>query len=137
MTHTRLWIAATIIAVIILASFVLSVPHTRDVPLPQTAADAAAEAPVVTLHDAYRKGAHTLSGSIEAPNPCTSLDVTATLQGTASSSEAILVSFSMPKDTGVCVQQAVNLPFSVTISAPDDLPISATVNGVPATVKIL
>ena len=137
MTHTRLWIAATIIAVIILASFVLSVPHTRDVPLPETAANATAEVPVVTLHDAYRKGTHTLSGSIEAPNPCTSLDVTAVLQGTASSSESILVSFSMPKDTGICVQQVVNLPFSVTISAPDDLPISATVNGVTATVKIL
>lgn len=137
MTHTRLWIAATIIAVIILASFVLSVPRTGDVPLPEGGAEATTTVPVVTLHDAYRKGTHTISGSIEAPNPCTSLEATATLQGTASTSESILVSFSMPKDTGVCVQQAVNLPFSITIAAPDDLPITATVNGVPATLKVL
>lgn len=137
MTHTRLWIAATILAVIILASFVLSVPHTRDVPIPESARDATTTTPIVKLHDAFRKGTHTISGTIEAPNPCTSLDATVTLQGTASTSEAILVSFSMPKDTGICIQQAVNLPFSVTVAAPDGLPISATVNGIPATIQAL
>lgn len=137
MIHTRLWIAATIIAVIILASFVLSVPRAGDVPLPEKSEEATTTVPLVTLHDAYRKGTHTISGSVVAPNPCTSLDATATLQGTASTSQSILISFSMPKDTGVCVQQSVNLPFSVTIAAPADLPITATVNGAPATLKTL
>lgn len=137
MTHRRLWITATILAGVILASFVLSVPRTRDVPESMISPEIVETVPEVTLHDTYRKGTHTISGSIEAPNPCTSLDASATLEGTASGSETIIVSFTMPKDSGICVQQAVNLPFSVTVVAPAELPISAIVNGSPATVKAL
>jgi hypothetical protein len=134
MTHTRLWIAATIIAAIILGGFILSVPHTHDVMQPEGTGAAPVTTPIVKVHDVYRKGTHTLTGTIEAPNPCTTLSANAALTGDASSTQAIAIMLTMPEDTGICVQQAVSLSFSATVAAPAETPITASVNGVPATV---
>src|SRR6185369_11548792 len=123
-----------IIAVIILGGFILSVPHTRDVQEPQGNGSATAPTPIVKVHDVYRKGTHTITGTVQAPNPCTTLSTNAALSGDASSTQSIALTLTMPEDTGICVQQAVSLSFSATIAAPADTPISASVNGVPATV---
>lgn len=130
MTHTRLWVVATIIAGIILVGFVLSVPHTRDIlePKPDTTPESA---PQATVHDAYRKGVHTISGTIQAPNPCTALSATATVD-TAAGADQIIVAVSMPKDTGICIQQMTALPYSVTVEAAASAQILLTVNGVTA-----
>ena len=61
MNHKRLWIAAAIIALVIVGGFVLSVPHTRDIGHPAAAQTAAASVPAVTLHDVYTKGVHTIT----------------------------------------------------------------------------
>ncbi|MHB8660625.1 MAG: hypothetical protein ACYC75_01640 [Minisyncoccota bacterium] len=128
MNRTHLWAAAAIIALVIVIGFVLSVPHTRDViRTPQLQPVAAV--PLITLHDAFKKGLHTITGSIEAPDACAIVTATSTLEGNASTTESIQVAVSMPSDTGVCLQMPTNMDFSTTIAAPAQLPITATVNG--------
>ena len=133
MSHMRLWVSAAIIASVILAAFALSVPHTRDVgeksPLPA----AIASAPVVTLRDSFKKGMHTISGSIETPNACTAVKASATIAGNASSTKSILVAILMQTDSGVCLQGPTHANFQTTIAAPAYMPITLIVNGSPVT----
>lgn len=136
MTHTRLWVVATIIAGIILAGFVLSVPRASDVSEPVSSTEAIFTSPVVKVRDTYKKGTHTITGSIEAPNACTVLSATA-LYDAATSTPAIRIALSMPQDTGICFQQPVTLTFSTTVEAPADIPITATVNDMEAAVSVL
>ena len=133
MSHTRLLVVATIIAVIILAGFALSVPHTRDGILERTSSTATLIVPVVAIRDVFKKGVHTITGSLSAPNACTAVSAEATLVGDASSTQNILVAISMPKDVGICLQKETAVNFSTTITAPAKLPIVTSVNGVLAT----
>ncbi len=137
MNHTRLWVAATIIGGIILISFALSVPHTRDIILAPAAKEIPAPATSVALHDVFRKGVHTITGSVNAPNPCTTVSANAVPIGDASSTTGILVEITLPEDSGVCLQVSSPVTFSATITAPAGLPLSATVNGVTATTTSL
>ncbi|MFA6519398.1 MAG: hypothetical protein WCT41_01070 [Candidatus Paceibacterota bacterium] len=132
MNHKRLWIAAAIIAVAIFIGFVLSVPHTRDVGDSKFSQNAAPSVPSVSLRDSFKKGVHTITGSVEAPNACASASAKASLAGEGSES-AILVALTLKDDGGVCLQVPTRVTFSVTISAPVDLAIIATVNGESAT----
>ena len=132
MKHTRLWVVATIIALAVFIGFVLSVPHTRDLGrLP--ASQSVPAVPAVTLHDAFKKGVHTITGSIEAPNACTIVSAQANLIGDASSTQSIQVAISMPIDAGVCLELPTTMTFKVTVAAPAQIPLSATVNSVVAT----
>ncbi|MEK7113997.1 MAG: hypothetical protein AAB850_00400 [Patescibacteria group bacterium] len=136
MSHMRLWASAAIIAAIILIAFALSVPHTRDIevkPLPV----AVPTVPTVALHDAFKKGLHTISGSIEATNACTPVSASAILVGNASSTRSILVALSIQSDSGICLQIPTRASFKTTISAPANLPLTITVNGSPATMTLL
>jgi len=137
MNHTRLWVAATIIAIFLIIGFVLSVPHTRDIEVDQTLLPTETYAPSVSLHDVFKKGTHTISGSIEVPNACTIVSATAVLTGEVSSTERILVNISVEKDVGVCLQLPTSKGFSTTIVASGGLPISATVNGETATTTVI
>jgi hypothetical protein len=131
MNQPRLWITASIIGVIVLIGFVLSVPHTHDVggtPAPT----AATSVPNVTVHDVFKKNVHTITGSIQAPDACTTVTANATLNGNASSTQSILIVISMPPDAGICLNLPTAVPFSTTITAPANLPITASVNGVTA-----
>ena len=137
MNHTRLRVAATIIGGLILISFVLSVPHAREVSPVAVPEGAATSTPTVALHDAFRRGVHTITGSVTAPDPCVALSAQAVPMGDASSTTGILVEVTLPQDSGVCLQMDSTLTFSTTITAPADLPLSATVNGVAATTTAL
>jgi hypothetical protein len=131
-THrTRLWVSAAIIAAIVLIAFALSVPHTQDLKVEMKAIEAPST-PVVTLHDAFKKGAHTISGSIEVPNACTAITTSSALVGEASSTERILVSIGFEVDLGTCLQVPTEMLFKEIITAPAGLPVEATVNGVLA-----
>ncbi|KKW40116.1 hypothetical protein A3I46_03070 [Candidatus Kaiserbacteria bacterium RIFCSPLOWO2_02_FULL_54_13] len=140
MSHIRLWTSAAIIAVVIIVGFVLSVPHTRDVPRPTDIEEQAPSVPGVALHDSFKKGVHTITGSLMAPNACTTVTATAEVAGSAPDTESlpaqagILISISMPEDTGVCLQLPTRANFSVTVKADAGLPIRATVNGLAATI---
>jgi len=124
----RLWASAGIIATVILIAFALSVPHTRDVAV-KLLPTVAPIVPTVTLHDAFKKGLHTILGSIKAPNACTPVSASASLVGNASSTQSILVAISMQSDSGICLQVPTLVNFKTTVSAPANLPITATVNG--------
>ncbi|MDP2650024.1 MAG: hypothetical protein Q8P16_00470 [bacterium] len=136
MNHTRLWAAAVIIALVVIVGFALSVPHTRDVAQAPSSQNKETGVPLVTLHDAFKKGIHTITGSIDAPNACTVVTAQATFLNDASSTERILVALSMPEDTGVCLQVPMRMNFSATVSAPANVPLTATVNGSVATTTV-
>ncbi|MDP2651617.1 MAG: hypothetical protein Q8O94_00580 [bacterium] len=137
MNHMRLWAAAAIIALIVIAGFVLSVPHTRDVAQTETSQDSVVSVPSVTVHDTFKKGVHTITGSLEVPNACVIVSAQAVLVGDASSPEGILVALSLSDDGGVCLQVPTRTSFSATIATPARVPITATVNGVTATTTAL
>lgn len=131
---SRLFLPAGIIVSIIIAGFILSIPHTHDVLQTLPAGNTASTIPVVALRDSFKKGTHTIIGKIEAPNACTSIsvDVVPLPGATASTTQAILVALSMPPDAGICLQEPAKISFSGSIEAPAGLPISVTVNGIQA-----
>jgi hypothetical protein len=131
MSRTHLWISAAIIALVVFVAFALSVPHTHDVAI-KKAADAVASVPVVSLHDVYKKGTHTISGAVTVPNACIPVEATASLVGSASSTQNILVALTFPNDSGTCLQLPTSVTFETTLAAPAKLPIEASVNGVTA-----
>lgn len=135
MNHKRLWIVAALIACLILASFLVSFLRAKEATRPSTAVPAltGTTTPAVSFKDTYRRGTHTLSGTVTAPDACVTPEVNATLQGDASSTQSILLSISLPEDTGVCLQIPTEVPFSTTLNAPSGLPITVAVNGVIAT----
>lgn len=132
MNSSRLWIAAIIVAIFIVISFVFSIPHGRNtaqIPIPQSISTST---PLVTFNAAFKKGLYTIVGSVEASDACTIASATATLVGNASSSESILVTVLMPADTGICLQLPTPTNFSTSITAPAHLPITVTINGIMA-----
>lgn len=131
MNHTRLLVAATIIALVVFVSFVLSVPRTNNTEETVTT-QSVPVTPLVTVRDVFKKGLHTITGSIEAPNACTSVSAEASVLGEATSTQRILVAIAMPADEGVCLQLPTRTPFEAKIEAPIGLPISVTVNGMAA-----
>lgn len=137
MNQKRLWLAALIIAFVIIISFVLTVPHTRDLPKALEPEKAVAVVSSVTLHDVYKKRMHTITGSLVAPDACTSVTAQASMVGNASGTQSISVAITMPASTGVCLELPTKTSFSTRIAAPAGLPLSATVNGAVATATVL
>lgn len=135
MSHTRLWTSAVIIALVVIVGFVLSVPHTRDAGL-TSSLSVTTEVPVVTLRDVFKKGVHTITGSVTAPNVCTIISAEATLSTDASGAQSILVAVSLPEDAGTCLQVPTKMNFQTSVSAPAQLPFTATVNGSAATTTV-
>ncbi len=130
MSQKRLWIAAGIIAVLIFVGFVISVPHTTRDTLEKQSAAAPAVPTVVKIKDTYKKGVHTLVGTVTAPNACHTLVANATHQGDASSTEYIALDLTLADPQGgVCLELPTPLTFSTTVTAPSGLPIHAVVNG--------
>ncbi len=95
-------------------------------------------APPVFLKDAYRKGEHTISGSLLAPTACTTLTATANVSPSAASStpETITITLLMPPDTGVCLQQLTKMSFTVSATAAADALFHVLVNGQVASTTI-
>ena len=135
MNQTHLWTVSAIMAGIILVIFLISAPHTRDITSKSSPATATTT-PSVAIQDVYKKGVHTIMGSIKAPNVCTTVSAQATLVGDASSTESILVAITTPEDSGVCLEVPSDVQFSTTITAPLSIPITVTVNGVTATTVV-
>lgn len=135
MSYTRLWIAAAIIASVIVVGFLLSVPHTRDIAA-TTPPLVNPVTPSVILHDTFKKGVHTITGSVEAPNACAVVTAQASLESGTSGAGSIRVALSLESGAGVCLQVPTRVNFSTTLAAPASLPLSATVNGSPATTTV-
>lgn len=129
MIHTRLWAAAGIIAAVVIVGFILSMPRNSDGVASEGGDMATSSMPVVKVRDAYSKGVHTITGSILAPNACATVAASATLEGDASNTARILLSISLPIDTGICLQVPTNIPFETKVSGPASVPITVILNG--------
>ncbi|MDD3531091.1 MAG: hypothetical protein PHV99_00655 [Candidatus Pacebacteria bacterium] len=132
MKYSRLWVLAAIIAFVILAGFVFSVPHTRDGAKPAKQS-VPASTPTVSFRDSFKKGTHTISGSLMASNACSIVTAQATLSDETSTASGILLELSLPEDSGLCLQVPTKESFTTTVVAPAGLPITVTVNGILAT----
>ena len=130
--RARFWVAATIIAAIVIIGFIASVPHTRDVPHEESPAPEPV-APAVTLRDSFKKGLHSFTGSVMAPDACSMVTASSSLEGDASTTELVVITLSIPADTGVCLQLPTELGFSTTIAAPSGTSVRVMVNGAEAT----
>lgn len=128
MNRKRFWAAAAIISVLILVGFIFSVPHTRDLQVKQAALPIP-PVPVVTLHDTYKKGTHTITGTVSVPNACTPIKAQANPIGTASSTTSIQMVITYSADAGLCLQVQTPVHFETTVVAPSNIPITANVNG--------
>ena len=130
MTHLHLKAAAALIACMILTGFLVSVLNMRHVVekniVPSTTV--ITPIPTVTLRDNFKKGTHTITGSIIVPNACVTPAVMAT-----STTQNILIAVSLANDTDICLETPTAASFKTTIIAPANLPIIVTINGVPAT----
>lgn len=131
MPHKRLWISAAIIALVIVLGFMLSVPHTRELAVPQQP-KSQSSVPAIAINDSFKKGVHTISGTIMAPDACATVTAQATLVGDASSTQSIALALTVPDTTGVCLEIPTSVPFTATLTAPKNLPISISFNGAPA-----
>ncbi len=129
----RLRAAAAILAAVILLGFLISAPRTSEAPQALEATVVALVVPEVTLKDVYKKGTHTITGSLVAPNACASVEASATQTTDASSIEHIMVAITLTEGAGTCLEVPTTMTFSTTIAAPQGLPLRATVNGAPAT----
>jgi len=129
MSQTRLWVAATIIACIILGWFAITAPHTKDVLEPSLFSTEKKSVPSVGLRDSYKKEVHTITGVVEVPNACTTVSAQSSLVDTASSTKGILVEVTLSEDSGICLQRVESIRFTTTLTAPANLPITTTVNG--------
>ncbi len=130
MNHKRLYLAAAIIAGVLVLGFLLSVPRARDGEVPNETVESEV-VPPVAIRDSYKKGTHTISGTVIAPNACATLGASAVTTGDPAS--AIVVELTFTEGEGVCLEVPTPLKFSTTLKAPEGLPLSTTVNGVVAT----
>ena len=132
----RVWTAAGVIALVLIVGFVLSVPHLRDAQLKQAARESAA-LPIVYVHNAYKKGVHTLTVKVAAPNACTIISGSASVAPATSSStpDAIQIALDMPPDSGVCLQVPATTTLSFSASADSGATIAASINGNDATIE--
>lgn len=132
MSHRRLAIAAGIVIAIVFGGFLISAPRAREARETTTinTKDEATTTAPVSVKDVYKKGVHTLSGTVTAPDACASVSASAVF---ASGNQAIALNISMPPPTGVCLTIPTDIPFRAVVTAPEDTPIAVFVNGVNAT----
>jgi len=133
MTHMRLWAAAAIIAVVVVVGFILSVPRARDDGRLSGMEKTSPIIPIVALSDTYKKGVHTITGEVNVQNVCSQVNAVASVVGDAANPEGITVAITVTGSDDVCLQLPTSLSFSTTISAPPDVPLTATINGSFAT----
>lgn len=131
----RLLVSSAIIVTVVLITFIISVPRTNDDAVTSTILSETKSVPTIILNDSFKKGVHTISGFIEAPNACATVSTSATLTGNDSSEDGILVTILMQTDSEICLQIPTRISFQTTIEASNNLPISATVNGFAALIS--
>jgi hypothetical protein len=86
----------------------------------------------VTLSRSYKEGVHTFTGIRSMPTVCDSVSADALLHEEG----GIEVRITETPADGMCLMRTTPMEFSVTIEAPEDASVSASVNGVPVEVVI-
>jgi len=135
MRHSRLWLSAIIIAVVVIGAFVLNYLRTQDTSLTQDVELVAPTAPNVAIKDAFKKEMHTITGSLEVANACTKVAAESVYASTTD--QHILVSLTVPADTERCLQLPTTATFTTAVRAPAKVPIIVTVNEAVASTTAL
>jgi hypothetical protein len=127
----RRTVGISALVVIIVLVFMFSIPSTRtpDQSI-STALEVSKAPPIVEMHTAYKNGTHTMTGSLEVPNPCSTVSAESTLENTYP--QKILVLLTTLVDEGTCLQEETAMPFSVAQAAPEETPVRVLVNGIEA-----
>lgn len=132
MSHKRLYIAAAIVAVLVLISFLISVPRAEDGAEVARTEETSTVPSEISLSSVYNKGAYTISGAVLAPDACTSATTEARLVGDPATGIEVAITLSESDD--VCLEIPTMTRFSLSLTAPAELPIAATVNGTPVAI---
>ncbi len=122
MNQRHLWGATAIIASVIVVGFFLSAPHTaREMIQKQTELPSV---PQVAVRDVYRKGKHTLTGTVTVPTACTSVSATS-----SATTNQINIVVTTEDPQGVCLDLPRDVSFTSILVAPADLPIVVQIDG--------
>lgn len=127
----RIGFAAFVIVVFL--GTVLFALRTSEAPHTTEPLTASSTPPAVSLKDSYKKGAHTLTGSLTVPTPCHSVTASASFLP-SEVPPTIRVDVDAPADDGLCLTLPTDKTFSLSVSAPQDVPTVVYVNGIPATI---
>lgn len=130
--YSRARLAAGVGIGILLFTLFFSVPRTSDSIDDAVSTQVSPEAPKVTVQDVYKKGVHTLTGSLEADNACASVSSEAFHERGDERESHIRVAITLVHHEGTCLQLPTRMRFTTSLTAPAKLPIVATVNGSPA-----
>lgn len=132
----RIALGTSVLIVITVLIFVFSIPHANTPgesgPAPLVIAPVV---PGISIRDVYKKGAHTITGSLKVPNHCTTVSVESVLDGEPT--KGILILLTVLEDEGICLQEKVERSFTTSIVAEEKMPIRVLINGTEATVTLL
>ena len=87
---------------------------------------------LVSLHDSYRRGKHTVTGALTVPTPCYVVTAQSSLVP-STTPQVIRLNLSVPADTGRCLLLSATTTFSVVQKATRSAFVKAYVNGTFAT----
>ena len=135
MSPRRLRILAIIILGILVIGFILFVPRGT-VQSPSVVSNAEDQAAAVIVSDSFKKGTHTITGSIEVRNACVGVAAEASVQGDPTQPAGILIAVTRTPTEGICLELPTKVTFQKKVSAPKGTPISATVDGKPASTTL-
>lgn len=128
-----------IIAVVLVALGVLSIfiftprlPDGTHAVVQVTATSTPVVITLVSLHDSYRRGKHTITGALTVPTPCYVVTAQSSLVP-STTPPVIRLNLAVPADTGRCLLLRATTTFSVVQKATRSALVKAYVNGAFAT----
>jgi hypothetical protein len=129
----RIALSVFLASIILVAGFVFSIPHAnKDNEIgPSVETKSLSILPTIFIHDTYKKGIHSITGSLAIPTPCMKATTEALVLPHEGSTtpQIIHIEISIPEDAGPCLQLAATSTFSASLSADANVVIEASVNG--------
>lgn len=129
MSTRRLRILALIILGALIAGFVILVPRGKVQSPTADAASTTSGIPEVTLVDSFKKGTHTISGSIVVYNACVAVATEALVIEDGANPSGIQISITRAPSEGICLELPTRIPFEKKVKAPRGLALTALVDG--------
>lgn len=130
MTTRRVTGSALIILLVLFLGFTLSVPRTKDIVEEGDALQTQEShpQPTLSLERSYRRGTHTLTGTLLVDTRCTKLttEVEVTPEGIVP--PTITLRLATEDTAGVCLMLSEERAFSITADAPEDATVLVFVN---------
>lgn len=131
----RLLIVTAVLVALIALSIFIFTPRLPDGKHKAVSVTATSTSPVITLvslHDSYRRGKHTITGALTVPTPCYTVTANSALVP-STTPEVIRLNLTVPTDAGRCLLLRATTTFSVIQKANRSAFVKAYVNGTFAT----